>query len=166
MAIATTLDGYKYIPIYRQPTTMNTMCVYRILKDNEDPVYFLASSELRERFIRMSTFNEMKTHMMPQHFEGFFKDEFTAVLMAKNIAMNRYIELQKLALDEAEMTITKAKKEELNKHSSDITWEGYDAYNRYYAAQDALRKEARDRLLALKNEMRKDDVNVYTENDG
>ena len=64
--------------------------------------------------------------------------------------MNRYIELQKLALDEAEMTITKAKKEELNKHSSDITWEGYDAYNRYYAAQDALQKEARDRLLALK----------------
>ena len=25
-----TLDGYEYILTYRQPTTMNTMCVYKI----------------------------------------------------------------------------------------------------------------------------------------
>ena len=31
-----TLDGYVYTVIYRQPTTMNTMCVYRIQK--ADPV--------------------------------------------------------------------------------------------------------------------------------
>ena len=54
-----TLDGYKYLLIYRQPTTMNTMCVYRILKADEDPVYFLASGELSEWFISKNTFNGM-----------------------------------------------------------------------------------------------------------
>ena len=88
-----TLDGYKYILIYRQPTTMNTMCVYKILKENEDTIYFLASSELNEWFIKNSTFNEMKTYIMPQHYEGFFKDEFTAILMAKNVAMDTVITL-------------------------------------------------------------------------
>lgn len=81
-----TLDGYEYILIYRQPTTMNVLCVYKIQKiqgANENPVYFLASSELREQCIRGNTFNKMKTYIMPQHYEGFFKDEFTAILMAK-----------------------------------------------------------------------------------
>ena len=144
MAIATTLDGYKYIPIYRQPTTMNTMCVYRILKDNEDPVYFLASSELRERFIRMSTFNEMQTHIMPQHFEGFFKDEFTAILMAKNVAMDCYINLQKNALETAQKALANATAE-LAKHQSEISWENCDAYTQYYNSQDELRKAALNR---------------------
>ena len=44
----TTLDGYEYILIYRQPTSMNTLCVYKIQKKNEDTVYFLASSELSD----------------------------------------------------------------------------------------------------------------------
>lgn len=101
----TTLDGYAYTVIYRQPTTMNTMVVYKIQNihnTNENPVYFLASGELREQFIRESTFNEMKTHIMPQHYEGYFKDEFTAILMAKNVAMDTYIALQESALEEAQ----------------------------------------------------------------
>lgn len=144
MAISTTLDGYKYIPIYHQPTSMNTMCVYKILKANEDPVYFLASGELRERFISRSTFNEMKTHIMPQHYEGFFKDEFTAILMAKNIAMDCYIELQKNALETAQKALANATAE-LTKHQSEISWENCDAYCQYYDSQDELRKAALNR---------------------
>ena len=128
----TTLDGYKYILIYRQPTTMNTMCVYKILKENEDTVYFLASSELSEWFIKNSTFNEMKTHIMPQHYEGFFKDEFTAILMAKNIAMDSYIALQKSALEEAQRALAQAT-------------EGCDAFEQYYDSQDELREAALNR---------------------
>lgn len=144
MAISTTLDGYKYIPIYHQPTTMNTMCVYRILKANEDPVYFLASSELSERFISRSTFNEMKTHIMPQHYEGFFKDEFTAILMAKNVAMDTYITLQKSALENAQKALVQVT-EELVKLQSKISWENCDAFEQYYDSQDELRKAAVNR---------------------
>ena len=150
MAISTTLDGYKYIPIYHQPTSMNTMCVYKILKANEDPVYFLASGELRERFISRSTFNEMKTHIMPQHYEGFFKDEFTAILMAKNIAMDCYIELQKNALETAQKALANATAE-LAKHQSEISWENCDAYCQYYDSQDELRKAALNREKEEKN---------------
>lgn len=150
MAITTTLDGYKYILIHRQPTTMNTMCVYKILKANEDPVYFLASNELSERFIQMSTFNEMQTHIMPQHFEGFFKDEFTAILMAKNVAMDCYIELQKNALEKAQKALANATAE-LAKHQSEISWENCDAYCQYYDSQDELRKAALDREKEEKN---------------
>ena len=144
MAISTTLDGYKYIPIYHQPTSMNTMCVYKILKANEDPVYFLASGELRERFISRSTFNEMKTHIMPQHYEGFFKDEFTAILMAKNVAMDSYIALQKSALENAQKALAQVT-EELVKLQSKISWENCDAFEQYYDSQDELRKDAVNR---------------------
>ena len=140
----TTLDGYKYLLIYRQPTTMNTMCVYRILKANEDPVYFLASGELSEWFISRSTFNEMKSHILPQHYEGFFKDEFTAILMAKNIAMDSCIALQMSALEEAQRALAEVT-EKLVKLQSEISWEGCDAFEQYYDSQDELRKAALNR---------------------
>ena len=146
----TTLDGYKYLLIYRQPTTMNTMCVYRILKANEDPVYFLASSKLSEWFIENSTFNEMKSHILPQHYEGFFKDEFTAILMAKNIAMDSYIALQKSALEEAQKALAEVT-EKLVKLQSEISLENCDAFEQYYDSQDELRKAAINREREDKN---------------
>ena len=146
----TTLDGYKYLLIYRQPTTMNTMCVYRILKANEDPVYFLASGELSEWFISRSTFNEMKSHILPQHYEGFFKDEFTAILMAKNIAMDSYIALQKSALEEAQKALAEVT-EKLVKLQSEISLENCDAFEQYYDSQDELREAAINREREDKN---------------
>ena len=146
----TTLDGYKYLLIYRQPTTMNTMCVYRILKANEDPIYFLASSKLSEWFIENSTFNEMKSHILPQHYEGFFKDEFTAILMAKNIAMDSYIALQKSALEEAQKALAEVT-EKLVKLQSEISLENCDAFEQYYDSQDELRKAAINRERKDKN---------------
>lgn len=145
-----TLDGYKYLLIYRQPTAMNTMCVYRILKANENPVYFLASGELSEWFISRSTFNEMKSHILPQHYEGFFKDEFTAILMAKNIAMDTVIALQKSALEKAQETLAQAT-EELVKLQSVVSWEGCDAFEQYYDSQDELRMAALKREKEAEN---------------
>lgn len=146
----TTLDGYKYLLIYRQPTTMNTMCVYRILKANEDPVYFLAAGELSEWFISRSTFNEMKSHILPQHYEGFFKDEFTAILMAKNIAMDSYIALQKSALEEAQRALAEVT-EKLVKLQSEISLENCNAFEQYYDSQDRLREAAINRERENKN---------------
>lgn len=139
-----TLDGYKYILTYRQPNALNTMYVYKILKDNEAPVYFLASSELSEWCIKNNTFNEMKTYIMPQHYEGFFKDEFTAILMAKNVAMDTYITLQKSVLENAKKALAQVT-EELVKLQSKISWEGCDAYKQYYDSQDELRQAAVNR---------------------
>lgn len=136
-----TLDGYVYTPIYHQPTTMNTMCVYRIQKVNEEPMYFLASCEMNEWFIKRNTFNQMKTHVMPQHYEGFFKDKFSAILMAKNVAMDTYIALQESALKEAQKTLAEVS-EKLAKLQSKISWEGCDAFKQYYNSQDELRKAA------------------------
>lgn len=136
-----TLDGYEYILIYRQHTSMNTMCVYKIKKKNEDTIYFLASSELSEWFIEKSTFNEMKAHILPQHYEGFFDNELTAILMAKNVAMDTCITLQKSALEEAQRALTQAT-EKLVKLQSKISWEDCDAFVRYYDSQDELRKDA------------------------
>ena len=142
-----TLDGYEYIQIYRQPTSMNTLSVYKIQNihnANENPVYFLASHELSERFISMRTFNEMKSHIMPQHYEGFFDNELTAILMAKNVAMDSYIALQKSALEEAHRALAQAT-EDFVKLQSEISWEGCDAFEQYYDSQDELRKAALNR---------------------
>ena len=143
-----TLDGYEYTLIFKQPTTMNTLCVYKIqqvIKESDEaPMYFLASHELSERFISMRTFNEMKTHIMPQHYEGFFKDEFTAILMAKNVAMDTVITLQKSALEEAQKSLAEVT-EELVKLQSEISWEGCDAFEQYYDSQDELREAALNR---------------------
>lgn len=140
----TTLDGYEYVLIYRQPTSMNTMCVYKILKDNEDPVYFLSACEKSNRFITKNTFNKMKTHIMPQHYEGFFDNEFTAILMAKNVAMDSYIALQKSALEEAQKALAQTM-EELVKLQSEISFEGCDTFEQYYDSQDELRIAAMNR---------------------
>ena len=148
-----TLDGYEYILTYRQPTTLNTLCVYKIQSiqnTNENPVYFLASGELNERFISMNTFNEMKTHILPQHYEGFFKDEFSAILMAKNIAMDAVIALQKSALEKAQETLAQAT-EELVKLQSEVSWEGCDAFEQYYDSQDELREAALNREKEAEN---------------
>ena len=148
-----TLDGYEYILTYRQPTTMNTLCVYKIQNihnTNENPVYFLASVELNERFIKNRTFNEMKTHILPQHYEGFFKDEFTAILMAKNVAMDAVIELQKSALEEAQKSLAEAT-EKLVKLQSVVSWEGCDAFEQYYDSQDELRRAALKREKEAEN---------------
>ena len=148
-----TLDGYEYILTYRQPTTMNTLCVYKIQNihnTNENPVYFIASGELRERFISMNTFNEMKTHIMPQHYEGFFKDEFTAILMAKNIAMDTVIALQKSALEKAQETLAQTT-EELVKLQSEISLENCDAFEQYYDSQEELRRAALKREKEAEN---------------
>ena len=151
-----TLDGYEYIQIYRQPTSMNTLSVYKIQNihnANENPVYFLASHELSERFISMRTFNEMKSHIMPQHYEGFFDNEFTAILMAKNVAMDSCIQLQKSALEEAQKALSQAT-EELEKLQSKISWEDCDAFNRYYDSQDELRRAAVIRVNESKGELK------------
>ena len=145
-----TLDGYVYTPIYHQPTTMNTMCVYRIQKADEEPMYFLASCEMSERFIRKSTFNEMKIHIMPQHYEGYFKDEFTAILMAKNVAMDSYIALQESALEEARRALAEVT-EKLAKLQSEISWEGCNAFEQYYDSQDELRMAALKREKEAEN---------------
>ena len=148
-----TLDGYEYILTYRQPTTLNTLCAYKIQNihnTNENPVYFLASGELRERFISMSTFNEMKTHILPQHYEGYFKDEFTAILMAKNVAMDTVITSQKSALEEAQKALAEAT-EKLVKLQSVVSWEGCDAFNQYYDSQDELKRAAVNREKEDKN---------------
>lgn len=142
-----TLDGYEYILTYRQPTTLNTLCVYKIQNihnTNENPIYFLASGELRERLIGMSTFNEMKTHILPQHYEGYFKDEFTAILMAKNVAMDTVITSQKSALEKAQKALAEAA-EKLVKLQSVVSWKGCDAFNQYYDSQDELKKAAVNR---------------------
>ncbi len=149
-----TLDGYEYTVVYKQATTMNTLCVYKIQQvieeTDEAPVFFLASGELRERFISMSTFNEMKTHIMPQHYEGFFKDEFTAILMAKNVAMDTVITLQKSALEKAQKTLAQTT-EELVKLQSEISWENCDVFNEYYDSQDELREAALKREKEAEN---------------
>ena len=145
-----TLDGYEYTVVYKQATTMNTLCVYKIQQvieeTDEAPVFFLASSELREQFIQMHTFDEMKANIMPQHYEGYFKDEFTAILMAKNVAMDTVIALQKSALEKAQGTLAQAT-EELVKLQSKISWESCDAFDEYYNSQDEIRKAAINREM-------------------
>lgn len=148
-----TLDGYKYTVIYRQPTAMNTLCVYEIQnihKANEDPVYFLASYENNEWLIKKSTFNQMKTHIAPQHFEGFFKEEFTAILMAKNIAMNSYIEQQKFILEKTQKALAETTEKLINLQSC-ISFENCDAYKQYYDSQEELRRAAVNREKEEKN---------------
>ena len=149
-----TLDGYEYTVVYKQATTMNTLCVYKIQQVIEEtdqaPVFFLASSELREQFIQMHTFDEMKTRIMPQHYEGFFKDELTAILMATNIAQYSVITLQKSALEEAQKALAQAS-EELVKLQSEISWENCDAFKQYYDSQDELRMAALKREKEAEN---------------
>lgn len=137
-----TLDGYVYTIIYRQPTTMNTMVVYKIQKGKENPVYFLASSEMKEWLIKRCTFNQMKTHTAPQHYEGFFDNKFTAILMAKNVALECCVSSQKYTLEKAQEALAQAT-EDIKKIQASFSLE--DIYKQYYDAQEELRRAALQR---------------------
>ena len=61
--------------------------------------------------------------------------------MAKNVAMDTCITLQKSALEEAQRALAQVT-EKLVKIQSEISWEGCDVFFRYYDSQDELRKDA------------------------
>ena len=70
--------------------------------------------------------------------------------MAKNVAMDTVIALQKSALEKAQKALAEAT-EELVKLQSCISWESCDAYEQYYDSQDELRKAAVNREKEDKN---------------
>lgn len=127
---------------------MNTMVVYKIQKGKENPIYFLASSEMNEWLIKRYTFNQMKTHSAPQHYEGFFDSEFAAILMAKSVAMESCITLQKFALKKAQEILTEAT-EDIEKVSKTFSLE--DIYTQYRDAQEELRRAAVNREREAEN---------------
>ena len=79
---------------------------------------------------------------MPQHYEGFFKDKFSAILMAKNVAMDSCIEQQKSAFKKAQEVLEKAV-ENIEKVKSTFSLE--DIYDQYYNSQEELRRAALNR---------------------
>ena len=70
--------------------------------------------------------------------------------MAKNVAMDTVITLQKSALEKAQKALAEAT-EKLVKLQSVVSWEGCDAFNEYYNSQDELKKAALKREKEAEN---------------
>ena len=83
----------------------------------------------------------MKSHILPQHYEGFFDNELTAILMAKYVAAHSYIDLQKAALEDAQKALAEVA-EKFVKLQSYISFGNCDVYDRYYDSQDEIKKDA------------------------
>lgn len=64
--------------------------------------------------------------------------------MAKNVAMNTVITLQKSALEKTQKTLAEVSEKIANLQSA-ISWEGCDAFEQYYDSQDELKKDAVNR---------------------
>lgn len=144
MAKLITMDGYEFELVAEIPTTMNTMCIYEVTKiDSEDctvkPEYFLASAKYRDQYFQMHLLYEIKANIMPQHYEAFFDDKLTAILMARNVALESYLEKQNYELEEAEKKLHIAN-ECLAKFLKDYSLRIFDEYRQFYNDQDESRK--------------------------
>lgn len=134
-----TLDGYYLKPIQEISNTMNTMVIYEIIGPQGYHKYLLASSKYSEWFITNHSFEDLRHHIMPQHYECIVDTELEAVRIANAVAMESMIDFAKNKIKTAMDTLSEVEKEYqkiigTNRPHNDIL-------NRFWDNQDAMRKE-------------------------
>lgn len=151
-----TMDGYTFELIHKVQTTQNTLCIYKITREaDSDPEYFLSSAEFRPKYIEKHLLCEIKGNIMPQHYEAFFDNELTAVLMAQMVALKSYIDYQRYELENAENKLHEANqliKSLIDRNSI----ENVDCYQKFYDNQDQSKDAYRE---LSKNQIKEDENN-------
>lgn len=135
-----TMDGYTFELIHKVQTTQNTLCIYKITREaDSDPEYFLSSAEYRPKYIEKHLLCEIKGNILPQHYEAFFDNELTAVLMAQMVALKSCVDYQRYEIENAENKLHEANqliKSLIDRNSI----ANVDCYQKFYDSQDELRK--------------------------
>ena len=134
-----TSDGYYLNLIHEIPNCINSMYVFDVHGPKQYHKYILASGKYSEWFITNHSFEDLRHHIMPQHYECIVDTELEAVRIANAVAMESMINFAKNKIKTAMDTLSEVEKEYqkiigTNRPHNDIL-------NRFWDNQDAMRKE-------------------------
>lgn len=151
-----TMDGYTFELIHKVQTTQNTLCIYKITREaDSDPEYFLSSAEYKPKYLEKHLLCEIKGNILPQHYEAFFDNELTAVLMAQMVALKSCVDYQRYEIENAENKLREANQliKSLIDHNSIAN---VDCYQKFYDNQDQSKDAHRE---LSKNQIKEDENN-------
>lgn len=134
-----TLDGYYLKPIQEISNTMNTMVIYEIIGPQGYHKYLLASSKYSEWYITNHSIEDLRRHIMPQHYECIVDTELEAVRIAYSVAMESIVEFSNSQIKTAMDALEKIEKETKRILNQNLSY--MEVLNHFWDNQDAMRKE-------------------------
>ena len=134
-----TLDGYYLKPIQEISNTMNTMVIYEIIGPQGYHKYLLASGKYSEWYITNHSIEDLRRHIMPQHYECIVDTELEAVRIAYSVAMESIVEFSNSQIKTAMDALEEIKKETKRILNQNLSY--MEVLNHFWDNQDAMRKE-------------------------
>ena len=134
-----TLDGYYLKSIQEISNTMNTMVIYEIIGPQGYHKYLLASGEYNEWYITHHSIEDLRRHIMPQHYECIVDTELEAVRIAYSVAMESIVEFSNSQIKTAMDALEKIEKETERILNQNLSY--MEVLNHFWDNQDAMRKE-------------------------
>ena len=134
-----TLDGYYLKPIQEISNTMNTMVIYEIIGPQGYHKYLLASSKYNEWYITNHSIEDLRRHIMPQHYECIVDTELEAVRIAYSVAMESIVVFSKEKIKIAMDALEEIEKETQRILNLELPY--MEILNRFWDNQDEMRKE-------------------------
>ena len=134
-----TLDGYYLKPIQEISNTMNTMVIYEIIGPQGYHKYLLASGKYSEWYITNHSIEDLRRHIMPQHYECIIDTELEAVRISYSVAMESIVEFSNIQIKTAMDALEKIEKETERILNQNLSY--MEVLNHFWDNQDAMRKE-------------------------
>lgn len=134
-----TLDGYYLKPIQEISNTINKMVIYEIIGPQGYHKYLLASGKYSERYITNHSIEDLRRHIMPQHYECIVDTELEAVRIAYSVAMESIVEFSNSQIKTAMDALEKIEKETKRILNQNLSY--MEVLNHFWDNQDAMRKE-------------------------
>ena len=134
-----TLDGYYLKPIQEISNTMNTMVIYEIIGPQRYHKYLLASGKYSEWYITNHSIEDLRKHIMPQHYECIVDTELEAVRIAYSVAMESIVEFSNSQIKTAMDALEKIEKETKRILNQNLSY--MEVLNHFWDNQDAMRKD-------------------------
>ena len=134
-----TLDGHYLKPIQEISNTMNTMVIYEIIGPQGYHKYLLASGKYSEWYITNHSIEDLRRHIMPQHYECIVDTELEAVRIAYSVAMESIVEFSNIQIKTAMDALEEIKKETKRILNQNLSY--MEVLNHFWDNQDAMRKD-------------------------
>lgn len=134
-----TLDGYYLKPIQEISNTINKMVIYEIIGPQGYHKYLLASGKYSEWYITNHSIEDLRRHIMPQHYECIVDTELEAVRIAYSVAMESIVEFSNSQIKTAMDALEKIEKETKRILNQNLSY--MEVLNHFWDNQDAMRKE-------------------------
>ena len=134
-----TSDGYYLNLINEIPNVINNMCIYDVRGPKQYHKYILVCAKYNEWYITHNTFKDIRSCILPQHYECIVDTELEAIQVAKAVAMESIVEFSKSKIKTAMDALVEIEKETERVLGHNLSY--IEVLNHFWDNQDEMRKE-------------------------